>query len=310
MTMKKIPSILFKTDDGLVLRVIKPDEDQILTEAARINNIVWGEGLSSTAEDFISRAKYGWVIGAFRDELLQGTISGIPGRMSELENMDRTGHPYSSWNGITSNGTFKNADPTGDVLFCVAVTSKLTTKYKGFKPPKKDHPYIKLANQIYERQDLEDQALGTKLRLLARNIIDFYVESDLDYVLRFHKKPKADGIIGGAKVVRIIENGRPEDHSSLGYNVILLYPQIDPAVLPEKPIVHSIGEALVVAAAYLTYYHNYLKYVAPYSRPAQLRENIIKALCYASGVQLERVRPDFEEFTQLVTNNVDKIFYI
>ncbi len=308
--MRKIPSILFKTDDNLVLRVIKPDEDQILTEAAHINNIVWGEGLKSTPEDFISRAKHGWVIGAFKDGLLQGTISGIPGRMSELENMDKSGHPYRSWNGITANGTFKNADPTGDVLFCVAVTSKLTTKYKGFKPPQKDHPYVRLANQIYEKQDITDKEFSAKLKLLARNIIDFYVESNLDYVLRFHKKPKADGIIGGARVVRILENGRPQDHNSLGYNVILLYPQIDQLVLPEIPIVRSIGEALVVAAAYLTYHHEYLKYVAPYSRPAQLRENIIKALCYASGVELERVRPDFEEFTQLVTNNVDKIFQI
>src|SRR3989338_6682654 len=43
-----------------------------------------------------------------------------------------------------------------------------------------------------------------------------------DAVFKFHQKPKGGG--GGAELVGIIPQGRPEDKSSLGYNMLLKYP--------------------------------------------------------------------------------------
>jgi len=41
--------------------------------------------------------------------------------------------------------------------------------------------------------------------------------------MKFHQKPKG-GLTEGATLVDVIENGRPEDKSALGYNMLLKYP--------------------------------------------------------------------------------------
>ena len=50
-----------------------------------------------------------------------------------------------------------------------------------------------------------------------------YLAGGHDPVMKFHQKPKG-GLIEGATLVDVIENGRPEDKSALGYNMLLKYP--------------------------------------------------------------------------------------
>ena len=50
-----------------------------------------------------------------------------------------------------------------------------------------------------------------------------YLAGGHDPVMKFHQKPKG-GLTEGATLVDVIENGRPEDKSALGYNMLLKYP--------------------------------------------------------------------------------------
>ncbi len=70
-----------------------------------------------------------------------------------------------------------------------------------------------------------------------------------DPVMRFHAKPKG-GQERGAELVGLIANGRPEDKSSLGYNMLLKYPAPSGTVTPTDgaPVsVQLIEMALMLA---------------------------------------------------------------
>ena len=92
-----------------------------------------------------------------------------------------------------------------------------------------------------------------------------YVEENNDPVMRFHQKPK--GNIGGAKLVDVIENGRPEDKSSLGYTMLLKYPE------PDMSVAITYGAAVsnqLIEVALITARDLGIKNVYAYSRPGGL----------------------------------------
>src|SRR3990167_8483028 len=68
-----------------------------------------------------------------------------------------------------------------------------------------------------------------------------------DPVYKFHKKPKGGG--AGATLVGLIAGGRPEDKSSLGYNMLLKYPEPKNIALTEDaPVSNQLIETVLVLA--------------------------------------------------------------
>src|SRR3989338_946422 len=84
-----------------------------------------------------------------------------------------------------------------------------------------------------------------------------------DPVYKFHQKPKGGG--GGATLVGLIEGGRPEDKSSLGYNMLLKYPEPkNIAITEDAPVSNQLIEVVLLLAQDLG-----IKDVYAYSRPAR-----------------------------------------
>ena len=92
-----------------------------------------------------------------------------------------------------------------------------------------------------------------------------------DPVFKFHQKPKGGG--GGAELVGIIPEGRPEDKSSLGYNMLLKYPapSQNAAIADDAPVSTQLIEAVLVIAKDLG-----INDVYAYSRPGGLAHYLAK----------------------------------
>lgn len=85
-----------------------------------------------------------------------------------------------------------------------------------------------------------------------------------DPVYKFHQKPKGGG--AGAELAGLIPGGRPEDASSLGYNMLLKYPEPKNIVITEDaPISNQLIEVVLLLAEDLG-----IKDVYAYSRPGGL----------------------------------------
>ncbi len=85
-----------------------------------------------------------------------------------------------------------------------------------------------------------------------------------DPVFKFHRKPKGSG--GGAELVALIKGGRPEDKSSLGFTMLLKYPEPAGGLIHEKEGVASQLIEVVLSLA-----HDLgIKGVYAYSRPGGL----------------------------------------
>ena len=92
-----------------------------------------------------------------------------------------------------------------------------------------------------------------------------YLEGGNDPVMRFHQKPKA-GLSSGAELVDVIQNGREADTSSLGYTMLLKYPEPGKAAMTEgAPVSNQLIEVVLLMARDLG-----IKNVYAYSRPGGL----------------------------------------
>lgn len=235
-------SLLVATTDTHSFRKILPHEKKTLHEAVRINNIMWGKKLHTTFENFQERAKNATILGVFdKKNKLLGTISCLQATQDDIKKIGTKKFWANTWDGITSNGTFANNTYKGNALVCPAISIISSNNKKS----KKTYP---------------------SKQLLTEKLLEEYSASDNDYVLRFHRLPKA-GLKKGAEILKIIPNGRPEDTDSLGYNILFKYPNIK-----SKPILNtnsSIGIQLIEAAL-LYAYNNKIHYVYAYSRPAEL----------------------------------------
>jgi long-chain acyl-CoA synthetase len=92
-----------------------------------------------------------------------------------------------------------------------------------------------------------------------------------DPVFKFHQKPKGGG--AGAELVGIIPEGRPEDKSSLGYNMLLKYPAPpqNVAITDDAPVSSQLIEAVLLVAKDLG-----INDVYAYSRPGGLAHYLAK----------------------------------
>ena len=93
-----------------------------------------------------------------------------------------------------------------------------------------------------------------------------------DPVFKFHQKPKA-GLSEGAHLIGLIKNGRPDDKSSLGYNMLLQYPSPvgDVRINNDVPVSQRLIEAVLVLARDVG-----IENVYAYSRPGGLASHLAK----------------------------------
>ncbi len=250
--VKKMVADLMKkeTQNHYYVRIIDPQETSILQKAVEINNKRW-LGLSATLREFIARATNGLVLGIFEDkEGLVGSLCCVRLPMIKVNKL-------TNWNEATANGTLANNDPNGDTFLCIAISVALRSDLV-----KKQGPTF---TQNQEKA----------LRKLAKLHITAYVNSKLDHVLEFHRKPK--GGLPGAKVWKILENGRTDDKESMGYNVLMKYPEITKEVKivrsnSASPSVHLIEHALFYAK------EHGIQNVVAFSRPADFQKYLLSKL--------------------------------
>lgn len=193
-------------------RLITPDEVELLREAVKIHNNAFPKGLSLDTETITHRATNGFVIGAFENKNLKGVLTGL--RVKET--LVKEG---KDWSEITGSSKFTTFDPHGEVaLLCSAAALTSTEKNEEIK----------------------------NLKVPTEEEIRDYIDKDIDFVVKFHKKPKA-GFKEGAYVYRIILNGNPKDLQSLKTVVCFKYPPLGELNQPEFTG-DKIGLGLVEAA--------------------------------------------------------------
>ena len=285
-------------------RPLLPRETHFIEAATTINNDVWGKGLTSSVEDFRSRAESGFLIGAFGPDGLLGTISTLELPSSALARDVAERGPLSTWEGASGNGGFTTAEPGSDTLCCMAVTA-VTARRPGARPPRPlegltEGEYADWARLLLERPG--EFPLPEPLADLARRLFPAYLESNLDPVLRFHSREK--GPLRGARPWLPVPGGRPSDAGSLGYNVLLRYPELTPRaraalLAPGDYAPSAIGEALVLGAARLAASIPSIRYVVPYSRPAAFRRNLGRFCARLAGARIPFSRPEEQNFDAL-----------
>ena len=227
-----------------IFRLIGPDEKDEIKEALKINNARWGKNLKSKLREFKARAQKGLLIGAFdRKGKLLGTISAIQVNENDIDKIGTKNHWANSWDDITGNGTLSTHKHKGNSLVCVAISTSSAQKSK----------------------KLKEELKVTKQKLTSKKL-RAYLSGNRDSVVNFHRAPKG-GLKSGAKISKIIPEGRPEDKHALGYNLLMKYPI--PKNLPKISDRASIG-TLLIEAAFIYAYQKRLRHIYVYSRPADL----------------------------------------
>lgn len=176
-----------------IFRLITPNDEILFENMIKIHNAAFQQGMQLTKEKLLHRIINGFVLGAFnKDGPMEGMLTGF---FTDKEIIMKG----KKWIELTAEGTFENSRPKGDLGLLVSVASVHASK----NVSRKKTPRV----------------------VLTKKVLDKYVESGKDYVIRFHKKPKA-GFNIGAKVEKYIINGNPKDYQSLGTIVVFAYPPL------------------------------------------------------------------------------------
>ncbi|MBI4036230.1 acyl--CoA ligase [Candidatus Daviesbacteria bacterium] len=249
-TKKKVDKLLKEGQEEkrYFVRQILSTETEILKTATEINNERFAP-LKAPLSEFASRAENGVLLGVFEEKL------GLVGTLSCIRLKSQIAESLTSWEQATDGGTLQNNDPNGDALVCVAISVRLSKKG--------------------EQQNLQTNGIDKeKLAQLAKEKIEWYVNSDLDHVLNFHRQSK--GGLPGAIVWKILEGGRDQDQSSMGYNVLMKYPGLENVKIirsnTQRPSILLIEQALLYAK------EKGIKEVIAFSRPSGFREYLISQL--------------------------------
>lgn len=129
------------------------------------------------------------------------------------------------------------ADNNGDSLVCISICS---SNYR-----KEPIPNVKRAPTVEE--------------------VKKYLLMGKDSVYNFHAKPKG-GFDKGARLISLLPNSRPEDKRSMGFNMLLQYPEITKEIyLTEASVATNLMEAVMILAREFG-----IKKVYAFSRPSGL----------------------------------------
>ena len=231
-----------KTPD-LFVREIKPSESKYLEKAVEINNDRFN-GLPASLDEFRSRTENGKLFGVFNKAELIGSLSCLRVNKSDIDK-------FRTWQEAGEGGFFTNNNPDGDTLLCMAIS----IEGKG------------------ESEKGKEKVNGTKLEQLAKEKIEEYLNSGLDHVLSFHSKSKAG--IAGAEIFKVLPSGRKDDLDSMGFNVIVKYPQISgDTKLVSDPAASASIKLIEFALFYAK--ESGVKNIFAFSRPSGFRKYLIE----------------------------------
>jgi len=261
--VKEMVNELIKTErtKHYYCRLIDTNEEDILSKAVEINNKRWN--IKSAFSEFKERAKNGYLIGVFdEEENLCGTLSALQIAEEKLTNI-------STWNELTGNGTLNTNDVNGNILLCVTISingEDITNNILSSENL--------MVNSLLKDEWEKNSQYKDIIENLAKSVIENYIETNLDNVIRFHRKPKG-GLSKGGEVIKIFPNSRIEDKDSLGFNVLIEYREINEQteIIKSK----SSPSVLLMEHAFSLAKEKNCK-VAAYSRPAQLKLHLAKAL--------------------------------
>ena len=188
----------------------------------------WGE-LAGTQEQYEkSFSKQITILAAKPDDSLAGQVAIVRTNLSEKEILAKT------YDELTSEAF----DRAGKALVCVSICSAEYTP--------KPVPIVSHAP--------------------SSEVVRTYLAEGHDPVMRFHQKAKG-GQGEGAHLIDVIAGGRVKDASSLGYTMLLKYPEpVDDIAISEgAPISNQLIEIALLLAHDLG-----IKHVYAYSRPGAL----------------------------------------
>ncbi len=247
--IKEIKGVIAK-NHSFIFRQIFPYEREVIKKAVEINNKRWYP-LTSTEKEFRIRSKNGFLIGAlnFNNNLL-GTVSAL--RANNIEALKKT-----KWDRLTDKGTLSTNNPDGKALVCVAIST------------------LRKENKSDNHKSRKKKVNNILLKKLADKYLDDYLKSNIDPIVRFHKKPKG-GLKKGAKLISVIKGGRNKDKDALGYSILFAYPEINNAriLFSENS---SVGTQLIEAVLMFSQQLG-IKHVFAFSRPAGLRKYLEEKL--------------------------------
>ena len=174
------------------------------------------------------------ILAAEHNERLAGQIAIVRTNLSTEELLKTTYRDILTPNVL---------DPQGKALVCISICSA------GYQP-----------KPVPDLKEIPDA-----------DAVRMYLRSGHDPVMRFHEKPKG-GLREGARLVDVIPGGRLEDHSSLGYNMLVQYPAPKNILVShDAPVSNQLIEMALLLAGDLG-----IEQVYAYSRPGGLASYIAK----------------------------------
>ena len=190
----------------------------------------WGELAGSQEEYEKGMSKHITILAAKPDDTLAGQIAVVRTSLSEKELLAK------KYDELVSEAF----DRDGNSLVCVSICSA------DFK--QKDTPAV---GKVPTPEEVRD-----------------YLKSGYDPVMKFHQKPKG-GLGAGADLIDVIEGGRAADKSSLGYTMLLKYPEPNDktSITGTAQISNQLIEFVLVVARDLG-----IRNVYAYSRPGGLAQ--------------------------------------
>ncbi|MBI2642153.1 MAG: AMP-binding protein, partial [Candidatus Wildermuthbacteria bacterium] len=226
-------ALFAKNETHDFLRLTQEDKP-LLKEALKLYNFCW-QPLALDEKTFLEQVQNGVTMAALgKDRKVEGLITFLRTSKGE-EELKR-----STYRELTDNLTLKNNETEGDTIVCVSICST------AYVPP----------SQMPQKGDTSAP---------TQKEMQEYLESGKDLTYNFHKKPK--GGILGAELVSLIEQGRPEDLLSLGYNMLMKYPLLfgnEPVMSdPKASLAVQLIEAAMSVAKLLGVHELYV-----FSRPA------------------------------------------
>lgn len=201
-------------------------------EASDLYNYCW-DPLRIDVNEFKKQISNGLgIVAVDKDEKVQGLILLIRTNINE-KILSAISHKE-----LTDTGEKSVVDDDGDKFVCVAICS---ANYKPYEIPK-----VKITPSIKD--------------------VERYLFSGLDGVYNFHTKAKG-GLEKGAILIEIISNSRPEDKSSIGYNMLMKYPKVDRKIEISENA--NVSTQLIEVVLYLAWQLG-VENVYAFSRPGGL----------------------------------------
>lgn len=174
---------------------------------------------------------------------------------------------------IAEDGSGRLAGQIAVVRTNLSAEQLLGTKYMELLSPRVSNPHGKALVCISIcSADFKPKPVPAVDSIPKKEIVETYLKTVGDPVMRFHEKPKG-GLPEGARLVGLIPEGRPEDTSACGYNMLVKYPELDtPVKISEDATVSSqLIEVTMLLAQSIG-----CKDIYAYSRPGGLAAYIAK----------------------------------